>query len=73
MHNVIDSPAGLLLEKCDRMHVTGCTILDCDNVGLLVKASEKIQMSGNMIDDSRAGSMSVPVKMLDANGKTIEQ
>ena len=31
LHNVIDSEAGLMLDKCDRMHVTGCTILDCDN------------------------------------------
>ncbi len=71
LHNVINSEAGLTIEKCQRFNVVGCSILDCDNVGLLVKASEKIQTSGNMIDDGRAGSTSVPVKTLDANGKTI--
>jgi len=55
------------------MNIAGCSILDCDNVGLLIKASEKVQMSGNMIDDGRAGSMSAGVKTVDANGKTIEQ
>jgi polygalacturonase len=73
LHNVINSDAGLTIDKCQRMNITGCSILDCDNVGLLLKASEKIQMSGNMIDDGRAGSMSAGVKTVDANGKTIEQ
>jgi hypothetical protein len=31
------SPAGLVLENCKRMNITGSTILDCDNAGILAK------------------------------------
>ena len=47
------SEAGLMLEKCDRMHVTGCTILDCDNAGLLVKDTTNSRIAGNLIRDDR--------------------
>jgi hypothetical protein len=73
LHNVINSEAGLTIEKCQRMNIVGCTILDCDNVGLLVKASEKIHNNGNMIDDSRAGSTSVQFKSVDAQDKASER
>ncbi|HEY2414511.1 MAG TPA: right-handed parallel beta-helix repeat-containing protein [Pirellulaceae bacterium] len=73
LHNVIDSEAGLTIEKCQRMHVVGCTILDCDNVGLLVKASNDIHWDASIISDSRDGAESLRVKVVDAAGKVVEQ
>jgi hypothetical protein len=31
------TPAGVQLESCRRVNITGCTILDCENAGLLLK------------------------------------
>jgi len=53
LHHVIDSEAGLALEKCDRMHVTGCTILDCDGPGLLVKDCTRSRIVNNLVRDDR--------------------
>ncbi len=53
VHRVIGAEAGVAIEKCDRMHVTGCTILDCDNAALLVKDTTNSRMSGNLIRDDR--------------------
>ena len=73
LHNVIDSEAGLTIEKCNRMNIVGCTILDCDNVGLLVKDSDDIHWDASIIGDTRPGSTSARLKTVDANGNLIEQ
>jgi hypothetical protein len=72
LHNVTDSEAGLSLAKCDRVHVLGCTVLDCDNVGLLIKDSQDIHYESTFISDRRPGATSVRVKVIDADGKVIE-
>jgi len=56
VHRVIDAEAGVVLDRCDRMHLTGCTILDCDNAALLVKDTTNSRISGNLIRDDRAES-----------------
>jgi hypothetical protein len=48
-------PAALLVEDCRRMHLTGCTILDCDHVGLLLRDVRDSRVSGCLIRDDRAG------------------
>lgn len=47
------APAGVLLEDCDRFNVTGCTILDCDNVGLLARNLTRSRISDCIIRDDR--------------------
>lgn len=42
-------PAGLVLENCCRANVTGCSILDCDNAGILLNAVSDSQVSGCLI------------------------
>ena len=71
LHNVKESEAGLTLEKCERMHVTGCTILDCDNIGLLVKDCKLTKIHGNLIRDDRDGVTSVPLKVTGGSANEI--
>lgn len=52
--NVQREPAGLVLESCRRMHLTGCTILDCDNAGLLLRDVRDSRVSDCLIRDDRA-------------------
>jgi len=69
--NVWKSPAGLTIENCKRMNVTNCTILDCDNVGLLVKDTAESRISGCLISDNRPDSESVSLKMTGGKGNVI--
>jgi hypothetical protein len=60
INGVWRDPAALLIEKCRRMHVTNCTILDCDNLGLMLKDVRDSRVAGNMIRDDRKGRKDVP-------------
>jgi hypothetical protein len=64
LHNVIGSEAGLVLEKCHRIHVTGCTVLDCDDAGILARETTDSLIHGCLIRDDRVGSQSEPVKII---------
>src|SRR5262249_4511070 len=37
VHHVYKADAGLVLENCRRFNVTGCSVLDCEKVGVLMK------------------------------------
>ena len=49
INGVRRKPAGLILEDCRRMNVTGCTILDCDNAGMLLKNVSESHVSDCLI------------------------
>jgi hypothetical protein len=68
LHNVIDCEAGLAIENSSRMHVVGCTILDCDNIGVLVKNSDNVAWDSLMIRDDREGATSVKLRVIDKEG-----
>ncbi|MBC8868791.1 MAG: right-handed parallel beta-helix repeat-containing protein, partial [Planctomycetes bacterium] len=70
--NVWRDPAGLSIENCRRFNITDCTILDCDNVGLLLKNVTDSRVSDCLIRDDRPGRTSVPVKVIGGNGNVIE-
>jgi len=72
LHNVIDSEAGLVIDKCDRMHIVGGEILDCDNVGLLIRDSRLVEYANVFLGDGREGSHSLRLKIIDGNGNTID-
>jgi len=46
-------PAAVIIERCDRMHITGCTILDSDNAGLMLTDVTRSRVSGLLIRDDR--------------------
>jgi hypothetical protein len=41
--------AGLVLEKCRRFNISGCTILDCDNRGILMDDVEDTIVTGCLV------------------------
>lgn len=54
VNNVLDSPAGIVLEKCQWFNVTGCSVLDCDNGGVLLDECRHCRVSDCIARDSRA-------------------
>lgn len=54
VHETLRAEAGIMLDSCRRFHVTGCTVLDCDNAGLLLKDLKDCQISGNMLRHATA-------------------
>ena len=74
LHHVMQSEAGLVLDKCDRLHVTGCTILDCENVGLLARDLTNSRIAGNFIPDNRPNlPPSEALKIVGGSGNMIEK
>jgi hypothetical protein len=69
--NVWKAPAGLMIENCKRMNVTDCTVLDCDNVGLLLKDVFDSRVSGCLISDNRPDAESVSLKVTGGKGNMI--
>jgi hypothetical protein len=64
-------PAGLAIEDCRRFNVTNCTILDCDNVGLLLKNLTNSRISGCLIRDDRPKANSVSLVAIGGSGNMI--
>jgi hypothetical protein len=66
------NPAGLLIEHGRRINVTGCTILDCDGVGLLLREVSQSRVSDCLIRDDRPGrGGAVPLKLEGGTGNLI--
>jgi parallel beta-helix repeat protein len=55
INNVMETPAGLMLKNCSWINVTGCTILDCDNVGLSLQNCDHCRVSDCIVRDTRTG------------------
>jgi hypothetical protein len=51
--NVWHTEAGVLMERCQWMNVANCSILDCDDVALLIRDCQHCLFSGLMIRDAR--------------------
>ncbi len=54
VNGVWRQPAALLLEKCDRFNLSGCSLLDGDGVGLSLQATTNTRVSDCVIRDDRA-------------------
>jgi hypothetical protein len=53
------------------MNLTDCEILDCDNVGLLLRDVDDSRISGCLISDNRPGAESVSLKVAGGKGNMI--
>jgi hypothetical protein len=53
------------------MNITGCTILDCDNVGLLLNDVTDSRVSDCLIRDDRPDTMSIPLVLVSGKGNMI--
>jgi hypothetical protein len=69
--NVWKAPAALTIENCKRMNVTNCTILDCDDIGLLVKDTVDSRISGCLISDNRPEAESISLKVAGGKGNMV--
>jgi parallel beta-helix repeat protein len=69
--NVWREPAGVILEDCRRMNLTGCTILDCDRAGLLLRNVTRSLVANCLIRDDRPGSQSASLRVMGGEGNLI--
>ena len=70
--NVRLDPAAFLIDNCNRMHITDCTILDCDNVALMLRNVSDSRVSGCLIRDNRLNSGSKPLEVVGGKGNIID-
>ncbi len=64
--------AGLILEDCSGLNITGCTILDCDGAGLLLKNVTDSRVSDCLIRDRRPDVESFePLKVIGGGENVI--
>jgi hypothetical protein len=70
--NVWREPAGVRIEDCRRFLISACTILDCDNAGLLLHEVHDSRVLNCLIRDDRPHANSVPVKVVGGSGNEIE-
>ena len=53
VNHVYKAEAGLTLDNCRRFNVTGCTVLDCEGVGLLARNLSASRISDCLISNTR--------------------
>ncbi|MCX7825851.1 MAG: right-handed parallel beta-helix repeat-containing protein, partial [Verrucomicrobiae bacterium] len=74
INGVWRKPAAMLVEKCDRFNIANCTILDSDNIGLLLKDVTNSKVAGCVIRDDRPDAKSGPsLKVEGGQGNWIVQ
>lgn len=69
--NVKDT-AGFLIQDSRRINISSCTILDCDEVGLLLKNVSNSRVSGCLIHDDRPDALFSPLKAIGGGGNIIQ-
>ena len=69
--NVWHDSAGLLIESCKRMNVTNCTILDCDEIALLLKNVTDSRVSDCLIRDDRPNAKSISLAVVGGKDNMI--
>ena len=63
--------AGLALERCNRFNLSNLSILDCDEVGLLLKDVSNSRIAGCLIRDDRANAKSWSLKATGGRANMI--
>ncbi|MFO0926450.1 MAG: right-handed parallel beta-helix repeat-containing protein [Gemmataceae bacterium] len=69
VHGVYGVDAAVTLDRCRRMNVTGCTILDCDAIGLLCDDVTHSRVSDCLIrHDGKDGGKYAPLRVVGGRG-----
>lgn len=63
--------AGIRLERCDRINLTGGTILDCDGAAILLRDVTRSQVSGCVVRDDRPNAASLSVRVTGGGENAI--
>lgn len=61
----------MTLENCDRMNVTGCTLLDNDGISLLLKKVTRSRITQCLIRDDRADAKGLALKAVECRDNVI--
>jgi len=65
-------PAAVLIEDGDAFNISGCTILDSDGAGLLLKNTSDSLVTGCLIADRRSDRIPAPSVRIDGgHGNTL--
>jgi hypothetical protein len=64
-------PAAVVIESCDRFHIANGSILDSDNVGLLLQDVTRSRVGGMLIRDDRKGAPAFR-RVVVAGGKDVQ-
>ncbi len=64
-------PAGVLVENSRRLHIAGCTILDCDGAGLVLKNVSHSRIAGLLIRDDRPQAASLGLVLQGGAGNVL--
>ncbi|MEX2567125.1 MAG: right-handed parallel beta-helix repeat-containing protein, partial [Cyclobacteriaceae bacterium] len=64
--------AGINIRDSRRMNIGNCTILDCDNIGLLLENISHSKVSGCLISNEQAEAF-IPVKKSGGKGNVIQE
>lgn len=72
VQGVLDAEAGVHLEDCSRIHMHGCTILDCDRAGLKLRNVRRSAIHDNVVRDDRmdAGERKPAIVLEGDNAET---
>lgn len=65
--------AGLILENCRRMNISGATILDCDNAGILAKNLSDSRISNCLIRQADATKPFKPIILEGGQSNEIDR
>ena len=71
IHGVGDVPAALVLRRCGRTNLTGCTILNFGRCGLLMEDVTDSRVSDCLIQKDRANEGGVALKVTKSQGNLI--
>ena len=72
LHNVRECDAGLILDNCQRLHVSNCTLLDCENAGLLLNNVRDSRIADCFIRDDRDPlHPSTPIRAIAGGGTKL--
>lgn len=64
--------AGVVLEDCTRFNFTGCTILDCENAGLVARNLKNSRISDCLIrDDRQVDKRAEAIRIIGGSGNQI--
>ncbi len=73
LNGVHGTEAGLILQKCSRLLVANCTILDCDNAGVLLDQVSDSRLVGCLIRNDLPGAREwTPIKIRAGQNNVIE-
>jgi hypothetical protein len=67
----VDGEAAMVVRRCDRFNIAGCSIVDYGRCGLLLEAVSNSRVSGCLIRDDREGADGVSIWVEEDNNVLI--